>query len=492
MSRYSDPPLPKWHPNQILRDWGNGDAFRVLDALTGVSVMGATGSGKSSAIARHIAYGYLSNDFGGILLCSKPEEAGIWKNWAAETGRLDDLILFDSSAEFRFNFLDWCGTWTGKGGGVSTTIVSLLDEIADAVVNAGGENKGDGRDKFWTGSLHLLNFYLVELVLLAGLRISLPLLRSILTSAPRSVEEAKGEAWQSESTCARVLGEADKATAKADDDTRTAFEDCQNYFLHDYPNLSERTRSIIHMSFIILVQPFLSRPLCKLLSSDTNIKPEDTWDGKIIIIDLPVQEWRLAGRVANILWKYCFQISVLRRSQPADRKSFLRPVFLWADEAQNFITKFDAEFQAVARSAGACTVYLTQNRESYLNVLGNFSAVDCFLGNLQCKLFAQSSSSDTNVWASKLLGERWVYTNATNVGNGHRENGQFSGQANSSSGVTRSEQKRLYVEPSVFTTLKRGGELHNFQVQAICYKGGHLFPSGKEMLPYTLLTFNQR
>ena len=61
---------------------------------------------------------------------------------------------------------------------------------------------------------------------------------------------------------------------------------------------------------------------------------------------------RLAGRLASLAWKYCFQVAVLRRMQPTGRKSFLRPVFLWADEAQNFVTKFDAEYQAVARSAG--------------------------------------------------------------------------------------------------------------------------------------------
>jgi hypothetical protein len=45
--------------------------------------------------------------------------------------------------------------------------------------------------------------------------------------------------------------------------------------------------------------------------------------------------------------------------------------FLWADEAHNFVTDFDAEFQAVARSAGGCTVYLSQNRESFRRVLGD-------------------------------------------------------------------------------------------------------------------------
>jgi len=52
-------------------------------------------------------------------------------------------------------------------------------------------------------------------------------------------------------------------------------------------------------------------------------------------------------------------VAVLRRMQP--QGAYLRPVFLWADEAQNFISDFDAEYQAVARSAGGCTVYLGQS-----------------------------------------------------------------------------------------------------------------------------------
>jgi len=60
--------------------------------------------------------------------------------------------------------------------------------------------------------------------------------------------------------------------------------------------------------------------------------------------------------------------------------------------------------------------------------------------------------------------------------------------------VSRSEQRRYYVEPSRFTVLKRGGALHKYQVQAIVYNGGHLFPSStdNEQLPYKLLTFNQK
>ena len=101
----------------------------------------------------------------------------------------------------------------------------------------------------------------------------------------------------------------------------------------------------------------------------------------------------------------------------------MRPVFLWADEAQNFVTEFDAEYQAVARSAGGCTVYLTQNRESYRRVLGNSDAVDSLLGNLQAKFFCQNSG-ETNEWAAKLLGERWLNVTSTNVGRSRFRDGQ--------------------------------------------------------------------
>ena len=83
--------LPEFHPLTPIRDWGNGQAFRLADALTGVCVFGATGSGKTSGPAKHLAYGYLAGDFGGLVLCAKKEECRQWQQWAAETGRTGDL-----------------------------------------------------------------------------------------------------------------------------------------------------------------------------------------------------------------------------------------------------------------------------------------------------------------------------------------------------------------------------------------------------------------
>jgi hypothetical protein len=483
--------LPEFHPQTVLRDWGNGSGFRIADAQTGVCVFGATGSGKTSGPAKHLAYGYLAAGFGGLVLCAKKEERHQWEQWAAETGRQGDLIIIDGAGKWRFNFLEWEASRPEEGGGLTINIVSILDEIAGAIASSSGASEGgQGDNKFWDDALHHMNTNLVDLPVFAGLRVSLPLMRSIINTAPQNLEQLEDQKWQETSACAAILREADKATAKASDDIRSDFEECRNYWLQEYPVLSEKTRSIINLSFSMLARPLITRPLRTLFSTDTNVRPEDAFEGKIIIVDLPVQEYRLAGRIANLAWKYCFQVAVLRRTPPAGRDQFLRPVFLWADEAQNFVTKFDSEYQAVARSAAGCTVFLTQNRESYRRVLGNTDAVDSLLGNLQAKFFCQNSG-ETNEWAAKLLGERWLKITSTNAGQSRNESAPTPESGNNSAGVARSDQRRFFVEPSVFTMLKRGGPLHKFQVEAIVYNGGHLFANGNEALPYRLITFNQ-
>src|SRR5882672_5402370 len=125
--------LPEFHPQTVIRDWGDGQAFRLADAQTGVCVFGATGSGKTSGPAKHLAYGYLAAGFGGLVLCAKKEERRQWEQWAADTGRTDDLIIFDKAGDWRFNILDWEASRPGEGGGLTINIVALLDEIAGAV-----------------------------------------------------------------------------------------------------------------------------------------------------------------------------------------------------------------------------------------------------------------------------------------------------------------------------------------------------------------------
>lgn len=488
-------PLPDFHPATIIRAWGGEHAFTIADALTGVCGFGATGSGKTSGIAKHLALGYLAAGMGGIVLTAKKEERRQWEEWVSLTGREGDLIRFGVDSPYCFNFLEWEAQRSGSGGGLTMNIVALLDEIAGAMAGNVGAADGGGDNKFWEDALHHMFMNLVDLPTFTGIPVTLPLLRSILVSAPQSSADVSSAEWKERSVCAQILHEADAATRNAGDNIRADFEECASYWLREFPALSEKTRSIIVLCFSMLVRPFITRPLRQLFGlPESNIQPEDCFSGKIILVDLPVQEFRLAGRLANLAWKYCFQVAVMRRTLPAQPNAYLRPVFLWADEAQNFVTRFDAEYQAVARSAGGCTVYLTQNRESYRRVLGNDDTVDSLLGNLQAKFFCQNGSTATNGWSSSLLGERWVEVTSRSGGATGVGVGNTDGRVTANAGFSVVHQKRNYVEPVEFAMLRRGGDRHDFLVDCFVYNGGQRYasPDGKEERPYKLLTFNQR
>jgi hypothetical protein len=71
--------VPDFDPQKVLIDWKESHGFTIADAQAGVSVMGATGSGKTSGPGALLARAYLKNGFGGLVLCAKPEFSRLFK-----------------------------------------------------------------------------------------------------------------------------------------------------------------------------------------------------------------------------------------------------------------------------------------------------------------------------------------------------------------------------------------------------------------------------
>ena len=374
------------------------------------------------------------------------------------------MVIFDASGQHRFNFLSW-EAGQDAAGGLTINVVALLEEIITALEP---EKAGGGDNAFWEDALHQLLINAVELVQLAGYELSLSTLRDIVRSAPLSCEQANDAKWREESACWFFLKQAQERCAGLDDEVQADYAECRAYWLDDFCNLSEKTRSIITLMFTKMAAPFTARPLRKLFSTDTTTTPEACFDGKVIIIALDTQSYRLAGRIAAITWKYCMQVALMRR-KPAPQGQYLRPVFIWADEAaENFLSRGDSAFQAVARASAGCTVYLAQNINQYRKRLGDSDGFESFIANLQAKFFHQNTGPSCK-WASNPL--------------------QWGAEGSTNSSTSLTEQRRFLVEPSTFTTLKRGGPAYGYEVEAILYKGGHIFEDG---LPFKRLLFRQR
>ena len=229
-------------------------------------------------------------------------------------------------------------------------------------------------------------------------------------------------------------------------------------------------------TFTSMADCFLRGMLRDLFCSSTNIVPDISAEGAIIVLDIPIKEYGDLGQFSQVLFKYIWQQAMERRNVTENN----RPVFMWADESQNFITSYDREFQSTARSSRACTVYLTQNLPSYYSELGGEKGkveADAFLGNLQTKIFHANGDSTTNEWAANIFAKSWQFRRSMNSG--------FSGGgASGSSGV--SEALELDVLPQEFAMLRKGGHENDLCVDSIIFQGGRVWnATGKTFMKAT-------
>jgi hypothetical protein len=330
-----------------------------------VQILGATGSGKSSGSGQALAKAFMESNLGGLVLTAKNDEVLSWKRFAKAAGRESELLIVGPDSPHRFNFLRYELKRPGTGAGHTENLVNLFCSVLEAAERKQGQ--GGGQDAYWQRTLKQLLRNAIDLAVLALDDIDLPSLYRIITSAPRSTEEAENPDWQKKSACFALL---EVATAKTKDKGRANdLELTRDFWLREFPSLAPETRSVIVSTFTSMADCFLRGLLRDLFCTDLTFTPEDTFNGKIIILNLPVKEFNELGQFAQVLFKFIWQRAVERRiSADMSREAAqaaVRPVFLWADESQFFVNSYDALFQSTARSSRACTVYLTQNLPSY-------------------------------------------------------------------------------------------------------------------------------
>jgi TraM recognition site of TraD and TraG len=467
-----------WDLSTPLLDWTMEDSFTIGHAVEGTLVLGATGSGKTSGSGRALALSFLRAGFGGLVLTAKPDERRVWEGYCRETGRLGDLIVFGPEGAARFNFLDHELTRKGLGAGLTDNIVNLFSTILE-VAERGGGHGGSGREDegYWRRANRQLCRNLVELVGLAKGRIEVHDLYRALINAPTSRDQVASPQWRDTSICYQFLSAAEKRpkTTRQQHD----FGLVADYFLEEYPSLSEKTRSVIVSTFTSMIDVLNRGVQRELFCTNTTITPEATEEGKIILIDLPIKEFSEVGLFAQVLWKHAFQRSIERRNVEESP----RPAFLWADEAQHFTTSYDMQFQTTCRSARVATVYLSQNVSNFYAALGGAekgrAECDSLFANLNTKILHANGDPVTNEWAANLIGRtRQFMMNGSNSYSTGEWFGSALGMAQSQQGSTgMSEQYQFEVQPAIFTALRTGGPENKRTVDAVLFRSGRPFQS---------------
>ncbi len=479
--------------DDVLLRWSRDDVWTVRDAIQGTLILGATGSGKSTGSGAYLAETLLSNGFGGLVLTAKGAECATWEKYCERTGRAEDLVIFGPKGPWRLNFLDYEMNRGGGGAGITENIVALLStvlEVADRTTNTSGGGRED--EGYWRKATRQLMRNDIDLLRMAGAKISVPDLYRVVISAPRSRDEARSDQWKATSLCFQRLAEAyarDKTTRDQAD-----LEIVFDYFMSEFPALGDKTRSVIISTFSSTIDILHRGLLGDLFCSETNITPEEIEAGKVIVVDLPAKEYAEVGIYAQVIWKYIFERAIERRTVVKDT----RPVFLWIDEAQLFTTSYDAQFQSTCRSARVATVLLSQNLSSFFASLGGVekgrTEATALFGNLTTKILHSNADSTTNEWAATLIGRsRQYFAN----GNSSSSDDQLMamigldgfGQSKSAS-AGFSESYEFEIQPAEFSRLRTGGPANNWIVDGIVFQSGKVFrASGTTWIP---VTFKQR
>lgn len=454
--------------------------WTARNAVEGVQIFGGIGSGKTSGPGRMLALKYLSAGFGGLVLTVKPDEKAAWEEYCALTGRSDDLLVVEPGSGNFFNFLDYESR-------SDEAMSENLAQVMKTVIRARAEKAtGGGNDPFWQNAEDMLLLNIIDLCRLAYGKVSVKLMYDIVRTLPhpqiksdnrkafdRALDRAhsetrkKTEAWESQQGFDALKRMKDEGTydeclfAVVPEVWTLRFVD--EFFLSSFRNLNEKTRSIIELSFSGFLFKLLREPIFSMFCNrPSTFTPEASLDGKIILLNLPVKKYHEVGQDVQIMFKYIWQ----RVMEKRNIKKNGRPVFLWADEAQNFLHEHDPDFQATARSSRVATVYISQNIPNYHANMGSTKSsfkVNSFLGTLATKIFNANADIETNKYASELIGEGEFYISSDTQG--------YSGGVNLSETTSRVIER--IVRPETFSGLKTGGPRHNFKVEAYLHFQSH-------------------
>lgn len=481
----------------VLLRFSSGDVFTVNDACQGVQIFGGTGSGKTSGSARALALAYLRAGFGGLVCCSKAEEADIWRKLAREAGRERDLFTIDERAELRFNFMDYAQATVARDG-FDRNLVDMLISVSESAATDG---EGGGDNAFFKdAAVNMLSAAFAPIRAFEG-GIQLPEVYRFITSAPTSESQLDDPKWQEKSYCYKVLTNLAAAAQAGSDACRQVCDDYGDYWFAEFPSLGDRTRSSIVATVGNTIKPFLTGAFRTLWCTRTDIVPEVCREGAIVVLDIPVRKYGKMAAIAQQLFKLNWQIA-MENSPESDT---LRPCFLFADESQFVMNSFDAQHLSVARAKRSCSVYITQDKPSYYaSITGRNaeSVADSLISKFQTRIFHANSDPVTNEYAADICGKITQYQQSRNQSRGHQSGGSgtVNDEANNTSGQggrnlqegqTISTYKDFVFQPDYFADRLRTGAAENsYKVDAILVRNGRNFKAtGKH---YLKAEFSQR
>lgn len=449
------------------------DGLTLRDIFEHIFITGSTGSGKTSTVGYYLAESLLnarklhdSEKVGLIVFLYKAADLHDWLQWAERQGREQDLVVINSDDKDVFNLLEHYR---------EKEAISAVDALTTLSGLSLGGNTQQGSEQYWEQANRQRLHRLIVLNQLCGEPLNIHTLYKLHSTAPQYPEQMDSEDFKARSYCWEMLAQASNRVGEH----HRQFQLVEDYFIREMPYMADRTQSSILSMTSSILEPFVSSPILSgLFCGGTTISLDAMLTGKIVLLNLPIQQYEQAGKLAQVMFKYVLQ----KRIESRNLDDLPNPVVLWIDEYQHYITPYDFLFLSTARSSRAGCVLMTQNISNLFAQLSGTGRiaeekVNSLLSLTNHKFFLAQNSHVTNEFASKTIGMGIHRLSSTSV-----QVQQFAGNA----GISESYQYQ--VMPHAFTMLKRGGAHHRGIVEAVATATGKTFSNGRN---YLKLSFQQ-
>lgn len=455
--------------DDVLWSWSGVDPMQVRSLLKNVAILGGSGSGKTSSSGRLIGRSIVGHrNSGGLIISAKRfEDAAMWRRIFAEAGRADDLVVVSPEDIRRMNFLDYLA----RQGADTRQVTRCLMAIAETLRASDGR-AGEDSD-FWEQGKERVLYNAVEMIRLGGGDVSAPLLQRFINTAAYEPAQLTSAEWQAgyHNQTLRAAFERPKTAAEQYD-----FELAFDFWTGEFPQMSSRTRSSILAGVMNLLHVFNTGLVREMVSTVTNVSPDDTLKRKFVLVDMPPSAYGDAGALVSGGWKFLTQWRLLRRRAEPDDCVHV----IWVDEAGQFVNGHDSHYLAQCRSRNACMVFLAQSIHSYYAALpgeaGRHQA-DALMSNFAFKVFHACGDVQTAEMASNLVGKSLQ----TFVGGSMSPHGEMWDELTGQTRFTGSFSQHFesVVQPAEFMNgLRTGGRANGMVCDAIVVKTGEPFASG--------------
>lgn len=396
------------------------------DACQNVLVLGGIGSGKTTYVMQPLLLQCLDQQCGGLIFDIKGDVKEAVSKFAVATNR--ELVVL------------------GPHHRQMNLIEGLTPEVASSFLKSAFllGNKGNV-DSFWVDTASELCRNTLGMLSFLPNRYDLQHLHQYLFELDS--QEA-------------INNEIDALLPTLPEKEARLLKTYCNYHDLIFSHFDAKIKSGVNATIAQALAPFNHPDLLDAFCSSHSepARMEETLNGCVYLIDMPLSIWGLGGKIAYTFIKLRFFNLMQNRNQhPTQNKN--SPVFFMCDEYQEIVSAnrdglSDLNFWDKSRSSKTIGIISSQSIASFYAALGSHDLAHALLQNFRQKLCLRTEDPVTLDFIERLVGRAKTKKIADSYGNGHQSK-------------TISESREGVVDAQLFR------ELNPAQAIAILSLSGH-------------------